>query len=190
MILATAGTANAGKGIGGEYLEERFGVLRVSTGDMVRAVSRKLHGDVERASLIETANNLRKERGAGVLAELALEEYRDKQDQYSGLLIDGIRSIGEAEAVLKAGGHIIFIDAPKDIRWERAQDRNRDGEEQTLKQFSRNEEIELHGDGEDKTVINLLAIKALADVTITNRGSLGQYFADIEQYVQMASNRA
>ena len=184
MILGVAGTFNAGKGIGGEYLADRFNLLNVSTGDMVRAVAQKAEGNIERSTLITTANNLRKERGAGVFAELAIAEYRDKQDQYNGLIVDGLRSIGEAKTVLAAGGHILFIDAPRDLRFKRAQARNRDGEEQTIEEFITNEERELHGDGDDEAVINILAVKKLADKIIINSDDLGQYFANLEQYVQ------
>lgn len=185
MILAIAGTFCAGKNIGAEYLAERYGLLLVSTGDMVRAVSRRLHGNVERSTLIETANSLRKEQGAGVLAQLAIQEHKDKEDEFNGVVIDGIRSIGEAEEVLKHGGHIIYVDAAQEVRWQRAQARSRDGEEQSLAQFTKNENIELHGNGDDKTVINLLAVKDLSDRQIINQDSFGQYFADLEQYIQM-----
>ena len=188
MILAIAGTYCSGKDIGAEYLAERFGLLEVSTGDMVRAVAKELHGNIERKTLINTANNLRAERGGGVLAKLALEEYEDKQSEFNGVVISGIRSIGETQEILRNGGHLIYVDASLEDRWQRSRKRLREGEEQNLDQFKKNEQRELHGDGDDETVINLLAVKDLADRQIDNKDNLGQYFANLEQYVQTISS--
>jgi len=187
MILAIAGTYSAGKDIGAQYLAERFGLLHVSTGDMVRVLTEQLHGNIDRETLIKTANTLRDERGAAFLVELTLSEYDDKQGEFNGIIISGVRSIGEAEEVLREGGHLIFVDAPADVRWQRSTQRQRGGDEQTQAQFEANEQGELNGDGDDKSVINLLAVKDLSDIQVTNTDSLGQYFANLEQYVQMVA---
>jgi dephospho-CoA kinase len=184
MIVAIAGTYSAGKDIGAQYLAERFGLLHVSTGDMVRALTEQLHDNIKRETQIKTANTLRDERGAAFLVELALSEYEDKQGEFNGIIVSGVRSIGEAEEVLRQGGQLIFVDAPADVRWQRSTQHKRGGDEQTQAQFEANEQGELHGDGNDKTVINLLAVKGLSDIEITNADSLGQYFADLEQYIQ------
>jgi len=183
MILGFAGTFAAGKDIGAEYLIEQHNLLHGSTSNMVRVVAKKKYGNIQRKTLHKTADQLRKERGAGALVEVALETYRDQQEEYNGLAVTGIRSLGEARALLAAGGRLIFVDAPREVRFKRSQKRQREGDEPTLEEFIKQEESELYGDGDDEAVINILGVKELADRVIINDDSIGQYFADLENYV-------
>ena len=70
MIIGLSGTFASGKDTLAHHLVQKFNFLHISTGDMVRAVAESEYGNIERPTLVKTANELREKRGPGVLAEL------------------------------------------------------------------------------------------------------------------------
>jgi dephospho-CoA kinase len=169
-IIGLAGTFGSGKDTLAGYLVAEYNYLHVSTSDMVRQQALQLHGSIERPVLHTTANELRARSGPGILTTLALERYQAAIEKYYGVVVSGIRSIGEAEAILTAGGVMVFVDAPVEIRYERMTSRQRDAETQlTLEEFKEGEAKELAAaDPADKTVQNLEALRRMASVHLTN----------------------
>lgn len=185
-IIGLAGTLASGKDTVGLLLEEKYGFMHVSTSDMLRAAKKKEFGDSPKALLLRGdpfANELRTKRGPGVLVELAIEEYeRLKNDFPGGLVATAIRSIGEVEAIHKAGGVMIFVDADPRIRYERTLSRKRDANEHdsSFEDFMAMEQSEKPDSKEDKTIQNLSAMKEMADIHLENNGN------DIEAFRNQA----
>lgn len=170
-IVGIAGTFASGKDTVAEYLVKDFNYTHVSTGDMVRKVAMKLHDSIERPVLHETATKLRYDSGAGALVLEALKENRP-------LVVTGIRTLGEAKALKAAGGVLLFVDAPVEIRFERVKSRQRDSEtELTLEQFKANEEKELYGGPNDED-FNIRGIGEIADISIKNDNSLESFIGE------------
>ncbi len=160
-IIGLAGTFASGKDTIAHHLVDDFGYTHVSTGDMVRKVAQEKYGSIERPVLFKTATELRYESGAGALVLEALKEQRPT-------VISGIRTLGEAKALLEAGGTLVFVDAPVEMRYERVQSRHRDKEtELTLEQFIANEEKEMYAGPNDED-FNIRGIRDLADVVVEN----------------------
>src|SRR5688572_1777459 len=107
-IICIAGTFASGKDTLAKYLIDKFGFVHVSTGDMVRVEAQKQRGSIERPILFEVANKMRHTKGAGYFADQALKVGLEKGAP--GVLINGIRSLGEAKAVRDAGGQVLFVD--------------------------------------------------------------------------------
>lgn len=182
MILGLAGTFASGKDTLAHHLVQKFNFLHVSTGDMVRAVAEAEYGDTERPTLFKTANETREKRGPGIFAELALEKYLNEKSSYKGIVISGVRSLGEAEAVKKAGGKIVFVDAPMEIRYNRIKDRQRAGEEQlSFEQFKASEEAEELAVHDNPYVQDITGVKELADMILLNDNDTEAFFAQAEQ---------
>jgi dephospho-CoA kinase len=101
---------------------------------------------------------------------MALDKYRAQAEKYKGVVISGIRSIGEVENIVAAGGTMIFVDAPVEIRYERMINRQRDSESQlSLEEFRAGEAAEMTAaNTHDKTVQNLEAIRQMATVHLFN----------------------
>lgn len=180
QIIGLAGTFASGKDTLAHYLVQNNNFLHFSTSDMVRQEAMKKYGSIERPILHKTANELRHEKGAGILSELAITNFKAKleeRDDYSGLIVSGLRSIGEAKAIKKAGGVLIFVDAPAELRYQRMIERQRDGESKlTLEEFIDGEERELRAeDPNDDASFNILGIKDMADVVIINDKSLEDF---------------
>ena len=90
-------------------------------------------------------------------------------------MITGIRSLGEAKALKAAGGTLLYVDAPLEVRYKRVQARRRDNEAKlTLEEFQANEEKEMYS-GPTDADFNIRGIGAMADVTITNVLPLSEY---------------
>jgi dephospho-CoA kinase len=170
-IVGLTGTFASGKDTLANYLVTEKNFIHFSTSDILRQEALRLRGSTERPVLFEVANQLRHERGADVFVQISLEMYRGHTDKtYAGVIISGIRSIGEAETIHHEGGIMVFVDAPVETRYQRMASRQRDAESQlTLEEFKVGEEKELAlADPTDKTVQNLGAMRKMADVQLVN----------------------
>lgn len=181
QIIGIAGTFASGQDSAGKFLAERYGYLYVSTSDIVREEAMKRYGSIERPILFDTAMELRHEQGGGVLAELALEKFKALHQEYNGVAITGIRSLGEAKAVKNSGGTILFTDASIEVRYNRMKDRNRDGEVGiSFDEFKAREAREATT-GETDEDFNREAIRLMADYQIQNETTLDAFHDQIVQ---------
>lgn len=177
-LIGIAGSFASGKDTIAHALEADYGFTHVSTGDMVREAARRERGSIERPVLFEVANDHRHRDGAGVFVEHALVKSRP-------LVITGIRSLGEAKALKSAGGILLFIDAPPEVRYERMKARHRDAEtELSLEQFEANEQKEWHS-GETDADFNLRDVKAMADVVMENVVPLKEFILLAEKQLSL-----
>lgn len=182
MIIGLSGTFASGKDTLAHHLVQKHNFLHVSTGDMVRAVAESQYGNIERPTLVKTANELRDKRGPGVLAELAMERYHELKDEYSGVVISGVRSLGEANIIQTKGGIILFVDSPIETRYKRIKSRHRDNEELlSFEDFVRSEELESNSTHDNPAVQDIPGVKALADIIVFNEHEVDAYLADAEQ---------
>ena len=181
-IIGLAGTFASGKDTLAHHLATKYNFLHVSTSDMVRAVAEAEYGDIERPTLLKTANELREKRGPGVLAELSLERYEEDQDKYDGVVISGVRSLGEVDVIKKTGGVMAFVDAPMRLRFERVKARHRSNEEKlTFEQFKASEEAEEHAEHTNPYVQDLIGVKEVSDALLFNTDDVDAYLSDAEQ---------
>jgi dephospho-CoA kinase len=178
-IVGLAGTFASGKDTLAHYLVTEYNYLHVSTGDMVRQEALKERGSIERPVLHEVATKLRKTHGAGVLVDLAVKMFQAKckeRDDYAGLVVSGLRSLGEAKAIKAAGGTLVFTDAPLEIRYQRMVSRQRDDETRlTLDEFKAQEATELATASNDDESFNILGIRGMADIQLINDTGLQGY---------------
>ena len=182
IILGLAGTFCSGKDLTARYLQEKYGLLHISTSDMVRDIAMAKYGSIERPILYRAANEVRKERGHGALSELAMERFEEQKVDYpAGLVVSGFRAIAEAEVIHKYGGKVIFIDAPFELRFSRMQARARDKETTlTREEF---EERERNENGGVDSAFNISAIKDIADYCIQNNEDQKKFLSQIDELV-------
>jgi dephospho-CoA kinase len=186
-IVGLAGTFASGKDTLAHHLVNTHDYLHVSTGDMIRAVATERYGNTKRSTLHKTANELRASRGSGVLVELALEGFEKRKEVYKGVIVSGIRSIGEAEAIKAAGGTLVFIDAPIEIRYQRAVERNRtDGDNQSFEEFKASEDQEMTAKTTDLNVQNMGAVRKLADTELVNGHSIDEFISSAKEALKLA----
>lgn len=181
LIIGLAGTFASGKDTLAHHLVKNYDFLHISTGDMLRQEAMKTHGSIERPVLHEVGTTLRQAKGAGFLVELALQTFtakRQERDDYKGLVVSGLRSLGEAKAIKTAGGVLVFVDAPIEVRFKRMAERKRDQETKlTLEEFAAQEANELAVEGNDDAAFNILGIKDMSDHILDNGQSLKDFLA-------------
>ena len=186
MIIGLSGTLSSGKDTLADHLQEKFGLMHISTGDIVREIAQSQRGSVERPVLYDVGNELRHSYGGGVLVDRALDRYQNSIRTYAGAVITGIRSLAEAKAIKEKGGTIVFVNAPLELRFSRMQSRHRDGEARiTLEAFKQREQKEL-ASGLSDADFNITQIGQIADIHLQNNASLEDFFAAAERELQLA----
>ncbi|MFH1068465.1 MAG: AAA family ATPase [Candidatus Glassbacteria bacterium] len=174
MLIGLTAKNAAGKDQVAGHLVERHGFRCFSLSDILRQELRKMGREITRENLTETGNRLRREQGPGVLARLALEALAE----VDRAVVVSIRNPGEVQALRSRKDFLLVgVDAPVQVRFERARRRARTDDAATLEDFIRQEEAELKG---SETEQQLEAVFRLSDRIIVNDGSLDELYRKVE----------
>lgn len=160
MIIAFVGYPLSGKSTAAEVAKE-LGIPVVAMGDVVReeAVKRGVEPNAE--NLGKIADEIRKKEGMDAIAKRCIPKIRS---HYPVVLVDGIRGIAEVMTLKKTFGSfvLIAIEAPPEIRFQRAKMRKRSDDVTTIKDLlARDRREESWG---------LKKAMEIADFTIENTG--------------------
>lgn len=163
-VVGLTGPNSSGKGETAGILVEELGYTPLSLSDMLREEAQRRGLEPVRDVLIPLGTELRRSRGAGVLAEMALERVSPPA------LIDSIRNPAEVAVLRRIPGFLLLaIDAPVELRHARSLERARPGDARSLEEFIEKESRE---NTADPAAQQLAATSALADVTLRNEGTL------------------
>jgi len=167
MILGVTGFFCAGKDALAAYLQKK-GFEHISLSDIIRGEIRSRGQEVTLAWLTEVGNELRRRYGAGVLAVRALR----RMNEYSRYVVTSIRHPGEVETLrLRRDFVLLFVDAPKRVRYERSIARARKGDNlPTFEEFVAAEKRQMAGEDEDAQQLALCRDEA--DLIVRNDGTL------------------
>lgn len=125
LVIGISGTITSGKGTVARILKDQ-GLHLITLSEIIRDELHKMNMEPTRKNLQDTGNSLRKEFGGQILAQRALQKYKSYE---SPLIIDGIRNLDEINFLKKNSTfHLIGVDAPFEMRWERLKLRNRDSD--------------------------------------------------------------
>lgn len=171
-FIGLTGTNGAGKGEVAAFFQKK-GYDYVSLSDAIREELRARGLEASRDNLISCGNELREKFGPDILARRAVEKIKGPS------VIDSIRNSREVEYLRSLGDFILIaVDAPVEIRFERARKRGRNESAVSLEEFRKKEELE------KTTAENSQQLEAclkLADLTITNDGSLEELWKKLEE---------
>ena len=175
MLIGLTSRNAAGKDEVARFLVQRHGFAYFSLSDVLREELKKRGLPVTRENLIEAGNRLRLEKGPGALAEIALDSLKDKKDA----VVVSIRNVGEIETLRKRSDFtLVGVDAPVELRFQRARLRGRTDDEATLEDFIAREMAELAG-GENEQQLDKCF--HLCDRVIVNEGTLEELYAKTEE---------
>ncbi|OYT43248.1 MAG: hypothetical protein B6U88_01510 [Candidatus Aenigmarchaeota archaeon ex4484_56] len=171
MIIGVSGKIGAGKTTLVRYLSNKgFNILGFSS--LLREELKKSGMKETRENYIKLGNNLRKKYGDGYLAEKLAEKIKE-----GNYVLDGVRSEGEANILKKKLGKkfiLIFIDADRNLRYNRIKQRQRDID---LKMdFDRIEK--------EDSDIGLNKCKELADIIIENNQTIKEFYKKIDEILE------
>lgn len=171
-LIGLTGTNAAGKGEVARYLKTK-GYHVVSLSDAIREHLRRRRLEVSRDNLIAAGNRLRRRYGADVLARRVMKKVRGPA------VIDSIRNSREVAFLRRQPGFVLAaVDAPVEIRFERARRRGRRESAATLEEFIAKERLEMAGGRAGQQLRRCLES---ADVTILNDRTLAALRKKVDQ---------
>ena len=172
IVLGLTGPNAAGKGEVALHLG-RLGFRLHSLSDVVREEAAAQGFPPEREHLIRIGTQLRREGGAGVLAERILPRLGERD------VVDSIRNPSEVE-VLRRIPHFLLVGvwAPTETRFRRSLSRGRPGDPGTPDEFAARERQENTG---DPAAQQLDATFRMADQVLENSGDFDRLHREVER---------
>jgi dephospho-CoA kinase len=175
VLLGLTGPNASGKGEVAAYLEALAFDLH-SLSDVVREEARREGLGVDRDSLIRTGNRLRREEGTGALARRILPRLGPRA------VVDSIRHPDEVRVLRdRPDFRLLGVDAPVEVRFQRARARGRPGDPEELGAFRA---MEAREQGREPAGQDLAATFALADHRLRNEGTLEQLHRKVDALLE------
>lgn len=173
-IIGLTGPIGAGKSSIAAVLQSQYGFCYLGFGDLVKQTLEKEEKQITRKNLQEKGRQIIKQIGYKGIVDLLLEN----ADSATDYVVDGIRHI-EVVKYLKQlyGGsfHLIFVDAPIEVRFKRVRERIQYENIITMEKFREYENDPLEKD----TVL----LKQVASLVVSNAGSKKQLEEAIKKFL-------
>lgn len=173
-LIGLTGTNAAGKGEVAQFFTKK-GYAYFSLSDLIREDLIKKGKETSRDNLIHMGNRLREKFGADILAKLVMKKIRGKA------IIDSIRNPEEVQYLRKRKDFILLaVDAPVELRYERAKKRGRAESASTLQEFMAKEAEEMTDQAKGQ---QLQKCMELADIKIVNDSTLENLYQKLEKWL-------
>ena len=181
MYIGLTGTNASGKTTVLKYLVAK-GYPKYSLSDILREELIRENLPVSRENLIQKGNELRMQHGPEILATRVIEKIRT-----DFAVIDSIRNPAEVEELRQLRRFILIaVDAPVEVRFQRAQARNREENAATLEEFI---QIENREKSDNPHFQNIDACIKLADFRLENNQTENALIATIEEIISTAKHK-
>lgn len=172
--IGLTGTNASGKGEAAHFFIQH-GYDFISLSDFVREELKKNSMEITRNNLIAMGNKMREKSGPDILARTAVKKMSGKT------VIDSIRNLKEIEYLRENTEFLLLsIDAPPEIRFQRARKRGRHESVRTLNEFIDVEKREMTG---NKKGQQLKKCMESADFKITNQGTLEEFHRKLRIFI-------
>lgn len=179
-IIGITGTLGAGKGTIVDYLTKHHGFEHFSVRGYLTKLIVEKGEDVNRDTMVHTANELRAKHSPSFIAE---ELYREALETGKDCIIESIRTVGEVHALHDKGNFYLFaVDADQALRFERIIERASETDKVDFETFKANEAREMSSTDPNKQ--NLDACMKLADFRFVNSGSFEQLYQQIDDVLK------
>ena len=180
MIIGVTGAICSGTTTFMNYLEEK-GFTALSYSDVLRNEARKRGIEITRKSLQDLGDQLRKEKGNGVLSLLLIEMMK-KGKNY---VIGNIRNPGEVEILREKFGNefiLIIVEASQEKRFSRLVKRARENDPQNFEDFKKMEERDL-GIGQKESGQQHGKVFQMIDFAVENERELDDFYEKIDNLI-------
>src|SRR3989344_2669188 len=167
MIIGITGTNGAGKGAVVEFLVKERGFAHYSVREFLFEEIRRRGMPLDRNSTNPVGNDLRKLHGPGYIVGQLLAR---AQQAGTNVVIESVRSLGEAD-YLKAHGALLWgVDADRHTRFERVVVRGSGTDRISFEEFCAQEDRELNQ--KEAFGMNVLGVMRMADHVFINNGTI------------------
>lgn len=187
MIVGITGTLGAGKGTVATYLVKKHNFTYLSVRNFIAAEVVKKELLVNRDTIAQVANELRAQHGAQWIVEQILNQALEQTKvlRQKHVVIESIRSVGEAQ-LLKAKGAILWaVDADIHERYRRIVGRASETDAVSFEKFTADEKREW--ENTDPSKQNLKAVISMADEVFNNDGAQDDLFKQVEAALKKVS---
>lgn len=179
MILGVTGTNGAGKGAVVDALKEE-GFMHYSVREEITRELARRGLPADRPHMGALGNELREKNGPAYF--VTLFKMRAQAEGAADLVIESLRSVGEAQALKEAGGVVLAVDADRKLRYERAVLRGSSTDKVDFDTWVAQEEKEWGNAAASQ--MNIPAVMHMADYTLTNNGTLEELHRQIDQVLE------
>jgi dephospho-CoA kinase len=180
LVLGLTGMPGAGKSLFVDVAEE-LGYVKVTMGDVIREETRKRGLELTPQNVGKVMLELRKEGGNNIIAEKCVPKIL--QQASSKIVIDGIRSLNEAE-VFQANFEafkLINVHAAPAVRFERLSQRGRSDDPQTFEVFHERDMRELS--------VGLGSAIAMSEDVLVNDNSMESFKTQVKKYLEWTEKK-
>ncbi|TVQ85834.1 MAG: hypothetical protein EA393_13200 [Bacteroidetes bacterium] len=185
IIIGITGTLGAGKGTVVEYLVGKKGFVHFSVRNYLAEVIKSQGKELNRDTMVVTANELRNRNGPGFIIE---ELYHKAESTGKNCVIESIRTPGEIEKLRgKDNFYLLAVDADINTRYERIKLRGSETDNVSFEIFQQNENREMHSDDPNKQ--NLSECIRQADFVILNDNTIKDLHIKTEEVLKKISNQ-
>jgi dephospho-CoA kinase len=180
MIIGLTGTIASGKSTVAEILKNK-GFEHHTYSDILRLEAKKRGIYATRQNLQELGNQFKKESdNLGILSKLLIKNSTSKN-----IIADGIRTVDEIKELKKhKEAYVIAVDAPQEIRFERLEKRNREGDPKTFTDFKKLDDHENIGITQGQEIARCIEN---ADFKIVNDSTEKELHKEIESILKKIS---
>lgn len=176
-IIGITGTLGAGKGTIVDYLTKHHGFQHFSVRGYLSKIIKAKGEEVNRDTLVNTANELRALNTPSFIAE---ELYREAKESGKDCIVESIRTVGEVNALHAKGNFTLFaVDADQKLRYVRIVERASETDKISFETFVENENREMNSNDPNKQ--NLSACMKLADYRFVNDGSFDALYRELDE---------
>ncbi|HCC05026.1 TPA: hypothetical protein DEP58_01820 [Patescibacteria group bacterium] len=175
VIIGITGTSGAGKGTVVAYLVKKGFVHYSARAFIVEEIERR-GLSVNRNTMIDVANDLRKTHSSGYILEQLLAQ---AEEQGGNAVIESLRVLGEVDALHEKGGVLIDVDADVTLRYARVSARKSETDRVSFEEFVAQEKRESISDDPNKQ--SLFAVMQKADLHLMNNGTIEELERTLEK---------
>lgn len=187
-IIGITGTLGAGKGTVVDYLcKEPHNYRHYSARSLLNEIIAERGLPPGRDSMRSVANGMRAEKGPAALILALFEKARAVGED---AIIESVRTEGEVIALRESGFPftLLAVDADQKIRYDRAIGRGSSTDKVSFEKFCEQEEVEMTST--DPTKQNLKRCMELADARLVNDGTVEEFHAKIDKFLQESSQES
>ena len=179
MIIGITGSFGAGKGAVVDYLVREKGFADYSARAFIVDEIKFRGLPVNRDTMADVANDLRQKHEPTYIVESL---YTKAKERGGDAVIESLRAVAEARLIKKLGGVVLGIDAPPEVRYERAVARGSETDRVPYEEWLQQEIRESNPD--DPTKQDIFGALRESDVIIENKGSLKELYEKIDQMLK------